>query len=516
MNHDAAPDGQSRRNFNLGVINGVLYILSETLLDPTLVLVAFLSNLTASPILLGLILPIRDGAWALPQLWVSGFLQSMPSKMVMYRRLSVLRIAAWGTVALAINTIRNPDVLLPAFFIAFSAGALTSGLSGLPFLEVVSKTIPARRRGGFFAWRFGLGGLLGIGGSLFVRWMLDPNGPLPYPRNFGLLAALWFGLASISLLLYNGVVEPPDLVTRARASFTSQFRRAVLFLKTDPGYRRFLVMQSSLLLGGAATPFFAIFVQQKLGGPKEMVALYLGTTTFFNLLSNILFGRISFRHGNRRVMFLAAATGITMSVIVLALAALAGPLGLSPLAASYCLVPVFALVGIRGTAIGVSGNSLLLEIAPPEDRSLYVGFTQSFMGVVLLSTSLSGVVVALLGFQTVVLVTLLAHGLALYAAWRIQRTLSGVVSSGWWVEVSIQFSVVSSQSSVLNPSLQSIVPSRSSRFSLFGPRSAPRSSAASRFSAYYSILQGKYTYRLDSIGCTFSSRGAGIFGGVIP
>jgi MFS family permease len=180
-------------------------------------------------------------------------------------------------------------------------------------------------------------------------------------------------------------------------------------------------MQSSLLLGGAATPFFAIFVQQKLGGPKEMVALYLGITTLFNLLSNILFGRISFRHGNRRVMFFASITGIAMSVIVLALALLAEPLHLSPLAASYALVPVFALVGIRGTAIGVSGNSLLLEIAPPEDRSLYVGFTQSFLGIILLSTSLSGVLVALLGFQTVVGVTLLAHGLAFYAAWKIEK-----------------------------------------------------------------------------------------------
>jgi MFS family permease len=181
-------------------------------------------------------------------------------------------------------------------------------------------------------------------------------------------------------------------------------------------------MQSFLLLAGAATPFFAVYVQQKLGGPKEMVALYLGVTTFSNLVANILFGRISFRHGNRRVMFLAAAAGIGMSALVLALALLAGPLRLSPTAASWWLVPVFALAGIRGTAIGVSGNSLLLEIAPAKDRSLYVGFTQSLLGIVLLLTSLSGVVVALLGFSMVVLVTLLAHMAAFYVAWKISRS----------------------------------------------------------------------------------------------
>ena len=68
------------RNFRLGVVNGVLYILSETLLDPTLVLIAYLSMITDSPILLGMLLPLRDGAWALPQLWVSCFLPSIDRK----------------------------------------------------------------------------------------------------------------------------------------------------------------------------------------------------------------------------------------------------------------------------------------------------------------------------------------------------------------------------------------------------------------------------------------------------
>ena len=73
----------ARRNFTLGVMNGLLYITAETVMDPTLVMVAFLSHLTNSPLLLGLVLPIRDGAWSLPQLWVSGYLQSVPHKLTL-------------------------------------------------------------------------------------------------------------------------------------------------------------------------------------------------------------------------------------------------------------------------------------------------------------------------------------------------------------------------------------------------------------------------------------------------
>ena len=134
------------RTFRLGVVNGVLYILSETLLDPTLVLIAYLSMITDSPILLGMLLPLRDGAWALPQLWVSCFLPSIPRKIDMYRKLSVVRILSWGSIAVVINFVRQPDLILILFFLAYALAALTSGLSGLPFLEIVGKTIPAERQ----------------------------------------------------------------------------------------------------------------------------------------------------------------------------------------------------------------------------------------------------------------------------------------------------------------------------------------------------------------------------------
>ena len=61
------------RNFFLAVINGIIFTFAEALVDPTLVLVGFVSHLTQNPILLGLVLPIRDGSWALPHLGVSGF-----------------------------------------------------------------------------------------------------------------------------------------------------------------------------------------------------------------------------------------------------------------------------------------------------------------------------------------------------------------------------------------------------------------------------------------------------------
>lgn len=72
------------RNFRLGVINGALFTLAETLMDPTLVMVAFVSALTSSPLLIGLIVPLRNTGWFLPQLYVSTFLESVPLLQIQY------------------------------------------------------------------------------------------------------------------------------------------------------------------------------------------------------------------------------------------------------------------------------------------------------------------------------------------------------------------------------------------------------------------------------------------------
>ncbi len=415
-----APIRYEPRNYRLGVANGVLFILAGALLDPTLVLVAFLSHLTHNPILLGLVAPINDGGWALPQLWVSGRLQSVRRKITYYQQTSAMRIGTWLVLVLAINLIHDPSWLLAAFFLTFSIGSLASGMSGLPFLEVVSKTIPPTRLGEFFAYRLGLGGLVSIGAGFLVRWLLDERSPLAFPYNFGLLSFLFFLFGALALMAFNIVREPPDAVVIPRASFSGQIRAALLILRSDARYRRFILMQTALIIAGCATPFFAVYVQQQLGGPKEMVGVYLAVTVATNLAANLIFGRVSLRLGNQRVMTAAILAGLGMSGLVLALSLLPAPLGLTGQAASYWLVPVFIFYGLRGTGIGVAANSLLLEIAPEQSRSLYLGFYNTLIGLVILATGASGLVLELLGFQGLIGVTILANVVALAVVGKIK------------------------------------------------------------------------------------------------
>jgi hypothetical protein len=409
------------RNFRLGVLNGLWFTVADRLMDPTLVLAAFVSALTPSPLWLGLLIPLADGGWFLPQFWLTGYLQSQPLKIVLYRRVALVRVGLWTVMAIAPFALRGTRWLLPAFLVSYALVCLSSGLSGLSFMDIVGKTIPARRRGVFFAWRLAAGGAAGLLGTLLVRYLVDEAGPLPFPYNFGALFAVALVAGVLGLAAMARVSEPRETVLHAPRSPLRQMQHAGAIVGQDLNYRRYLWLRVLLVVAGVAPPFFAVYVQQRLGGPLAMVGVYLAVYTSSNLISHVVFGRFSARLGNRQTLLAAAWAGLAMALGVLALALLASPLRLSGAAASWWLIPVFVMLGVRESGIGVASHSLLLDIAPPAERTLYIGFTNTSIGVVLLATSLSGVIVAGLGYAALFGLTVVAHVLALVAGARMRE-----------------------------------------------------------------------------------------------
>lgn len=408
-----------RRNFTLGVLNGLFFVLGETLIDPTLVIAAFVSRLTGSALWVGIVAAMLDYSWFLPQLWVSGYLQSQPRKLPLYRSTAVVRAISWIAITGAIFFVRDTTLLFIIFMVTFASAAIASGLSGLSFLEVVSKTIPPHQRGPYFAWRLAIAGVMGIGASAVVQWVLSDASPFVFPYNFGSLF-----LAATCLFFFGWwsfwiVREPPDEVVLPRASFFNQLSRAFQILRVDQNFRHFLALRSLLLGAGTIIPFYALYVQHQLGGSLAMIGIYLGTFKTANLLANIYLGRVSARWGYHRLMQIATGAGLLMTVMVLGLVGMSAALPITSVVASWWLVPVFVVNGIRESAAGISGQSLLLEIAPQSERSLYLGFTNTFLGVVVLIASLSGLLVETIGFVPILVLSLLAYVLAINSALRL-------------------------------------------------------------------------------------------------
>ena len=410
-----------KRNFTLGVINGGLFVFAEALMSIDTVLPWFVEQLGGSNFLIGLVGPMRDAGWFLPQLFVSHHLQREPLKMPLYRRAAVVRSVAWSvwTTATFLLTASYPALLL-VFFVAYGVNALASGFAGLPFMDIVAKTIPPERRGSYFGGRLFTGGVLGLVASVIVGLALSVQNPRPFPTNVGTLFALSWVAAMTGLFTFAMIKEPRGDVRDDGATFTAHMQRAARLPRQNQNLRYLLIARVVILLSYVAAPFYSIYSINELGAPVSIIGVYMGVRTIVALLINPIWSRLSDRRGNKIVTQLAVAAGVVMIAWAVFVPGVARSLNVPAALIAYAIVPVYALMGAYETGVGIGAVNLTLEVAPPNDRAIYIGLTNTILGVAYLSTAVSGLIVDVVSYEGVFVLGLILLLVASWALWRLR------------------------------------------------------------------------------------------------
>ena len=383
------------RNFWLGVVSGVAHNLYQAVASPALVMTWFVSELTRSNLLISLLMTIEQGGWYFPQLFLSGHLQRQPRTLPVYRLMGVVRSASVGGLALAVFLLDDPKALLAVSFALLTVNSLAAGTAGLSFMDVLAKTVPPTRRGAFFGWRRLIGGSLGLAGAALVKIVLSPDSGLTFPDNYALLFLLGFLCVTAMVGSFSLIVEPSEKVNPQRVKLSEQLRLAVLLPRQHRSYGRYLGLRLAIMVANYALPFYAVYARRVLDAPEDMVGVYLIGSTLASLLSTLIWSQVSDRQGNRLLMRLAALTALLAPIMALAIAHLP-EIGLDR---SFIFTLVFVFSGAHQTAAFVGGGNYLLELAPTSKRALYIGFTNSAIGVAIFTSPLGGAIVDWLGFE---------------------------------------------------------------------------------------------------------------------
>lgn len=388
--------------------------------DPDMVMTWFLAQLGVANFLIGLVTPIRMGSAFLFQVPVSGYLQRKPFKLPFYRWVSVFRCASLLCLALvvALIPVGSPWLVISFFFflILFSLG---SGLLVLPFMDVVGKVIPTTRRGAFFSRRLFWGGLFGLGSSYVVGLVLSESDGLAFPKNVAFLFGLAFVFYVVTAFIWNLIKEPPGVVDSERVRWTQQFRRGGRLVRTDAGYRTYLLVGMFWRLAQAAGPFYIVYATAVLGIPAGMIGLYLAARTASSIVSNLVWGRVSDRRGNRMLIQIAMLVGLSMPVTALLIGALANQMPQHAASLSYAYTIVFVASGAFGAGTMIGNTGYLLGIAPPEQRPLYLGFASTVLGLAFFVTFLGGVIVDWGGFAPLLMLAAGFYILALLLSFKM-------------------------------------------------------------------------------------------------
>jgi MFS family permease len=419
------PPSMIRRNYRLGVSNGVLFTLGDALSNAGLVLALLVRQLGGSLTLVGLLPALQGGGYLLPQMLVGGHVQAMPYKLPFYRRAAFVRLGACLALTIMIGgaTVIPAQVSVWLIIVCYSVFNLSGGTSTLAFQDVVAKVIPPRRRGSFFGTRQLLGGLLAfaLAGPL-VRWLLARDGPLVFPDNFAVLSGL-------SLLCYAGgmyamlrIDEPAQAPLGPQLRVIEGLRRAPALMRQNDDYRWFVISRMLTRIGQVAEPFYIIYATEALRLPAGVAGIYLAVRAIAGALSNLFWGRLSDRQGTRRLVLISGALIVGPPALVLLGPAIAAALGLGSGGVLVAMALVFLAVGAANDGSSIAGTTYLLEVVPEDERPIYLGLANTLLGLVTFLPVLAGWLIGRIGYPWTFGIGLLFALLGLVASLRLGET----------------------------------------------------------------------------------------------
>ena len=409
---------QYRRNFWCLVFDFCLFGAGLAFMGQSTVIPGFLTVLGASSALIGLMSSLQSASWLLPQLFSARVLADKPLKKPYILRPAAIGRSLFLLLAgvLWITQAQPPWLMLVLTALAIIVFWVGDGLASVPWFDLLSKAIPAQRRGRMIGAGQVLSGVLGFAIGAVVEWMLGDRGPA-YPNNYASLFALAFLFLGLSFIAISLTVERPGPSASETPSWRAFLPQLWRVLTQDHTFRRFIIARQLFSLGGMATPFYMTFALSRLGLPAQVAGRYTSISVAGSILAAVLFGWINERYGTKRVMLFSLITTTLVPIVALAVPRwLAAP---EQLAWGYGLVFLFMSVSMSSMMPGWMGY--VLEHAPEHERPTYVGLTNTLNGIATLFATVGGLILQWTGDNYTLLFGITFAGLLF--AWPLPFTL---------------------------------------------------------------------------------------------
>lgn len=365
----AGMDKTTRWNFASLVLDGVCFAIGAAFLEANTLLPSLVSLLTANSVVIGLASTIRNAGYLLPQLLVAGYAERLPFKKPLLRingiinRLSVLLMA----LVIFFLAEKQPQVALVALLFAICLFAVSDGIGGVPWTDLVAKSIPSTRRGRLLATMQSVGGIGAFFAGLFIRQVLSD---VAFPSNYTVLLLVGFVFMVLSFVGTMLVKERAGVV-RQGSTMAEYWRRLPSVWRENHMFQQMIYTRMLLSCFYLALPFYVIFARERLGFAESTVGLFLSAQMAGSILASLLWGHLGDKHGNRiviRLVTVVAAATPTLAV----LASFMMRNGWTQLAFALCFF-VFATVGATLSGNWIGFTNYLLEVASDIDRPTYVG-----------------------------------------------------------------------------------------------------------------------------------------------
>ncbi len=353
-------------NFIVNVIDGGFFGMGLGFASLSTVIPLFVSNLTSSAILIGLIPAIHVMGWQLPQIFIAHRVaqQKRYKPMVMLlttqERLPFLGLAI---VAWFIPSI-GPKIALILTFMLLVWQGLGGGFTANAWQSMIGKIIPRERWGLFFGFQSAAGNLLASVGAVIAGVVLENNNPTNGFTLCFLLAVGAFIVSYVAISLTREEEKAPVAVVTERNVFWKDVRS---ILTRDGNFRWFVAARILAQLGTVGFAFYTVYLVRYYGVDEATAGILTGVLLMSQTVFNPIMGWLGDHWSHRGVMALG----------MLAAAISAGVAWWAPSVGWFYLA--YALAGISYVAIWTIAMAMTLEFGQEHEKPAYIGMANTLI-----------------------------------------------------------------------------------------------------------------------------------------
>ena len=159
---------------------------------------------------------------------------------------------------------------------------------------------------------------------------------------------------------------------------------------------------------GMALPFYIVYARDRLGLGTSSVGIFLSAQMVGMILSNLLWGTLSNRRGNKIVLELVSAVAVISPLLTVMTSVLPA------LHNMFSFVVVFFFLGFALSGIRLGYTNYMLDVSPEAERPTYLGFMNTFLAPVLLLSAVGGFMIEKTSYE-VLFATVIGAGIAALA-----------------------------------------------------------------------------------------------------
>jgi MFS family permease len=383
-----------RFNFTVNILDGGFFGFALGFASFITIIPLFVSRMTESALLIGLVPAIHNVGWLFPQLltagWVSRSKRIKPLVLwtTVHERIPFLGLAvvAWFQPQL------GPRTALILTFLLLVWQGFGGGFTANAWTSMITKIMPSNLHGTFFGAQMaaftGLEGLSAIAAGLILDRL---DGPLDFTICF-LAACVSFVISFVFISLIREPDGRPRLVEGKPEGFWRESQR---ILKTNRNFVAFLFMRSLSQFAAMAFSFYIVYVVWTFGVSEAEAGYMTGVFLMSSIVAGLVMGRLADRWSPRVVMIIGALAA-TLSATVAMLAPSADWFYAS-----------FILTSMAIVAIWTIPLPLTVQFGTEEERPYYIGLSSTITApATLLAPVLGGWLADTVGFQATFMVSI--------------------------------------------------------------------------------------------------------------